>query len=322
MKFLITGDLHLRTRRPQSRMDEYFVETCQNKLRQILEIYMKQECDVLIQPGDFFDSPNPSGELVVWAINQLIYMIRRCKHKNRSFCLVTVHGQHDLSYHSEKSIRRSILSILEAANTINCLREEKHDYGLALFIGASFGQTPPLAPEFPKSRFENNLGHTLSKVLVAHTMVGDKPLWPGHDLTEPEQYVKKHPGYDLYVLGDYHYPFSKKVDNAWVINAGCMLRLTSSERDRQHRPKVVVFDTEVGEPVDIYLDVEPASEVFDMTKIEEKAKDGLSFEGFIDRLKDTGSIGVNFRENLVAYFEQNKTDKNVKKLVWDTFGGV
>ncbi len=304
MKFLILGDCHFRVRTPQCRTDENFMETCLDKLQQAMDVAHANECDAVLQVGDFFDSPNPSGELVAEVITSI-----RAKWRKPFYA---THGQHDLTYHTEASMKRSTLRIMEAAGTTNSVGGyTRFGCKTSRIHGAAFGQIPPVPDN---DRYFN--------ILIAHTMVGDKPLWPGHDLTGPEEYVRKYPGYDLYCLGDYHYPFSVKVGDAWVINPGVLLRLTASERDMQHRPKVVIFDTDTNEPEDIYLDVKPASEAFDLSKKKEKRVEGPDFSAMVAQLKAAGRIGLSFRENLVRYLETKKVEKNVQEAVWNALEGV
>lgn len=309
MKILIVGDLHLRTRPPKRRREADFQDVCLGKLRQIRDIGDTRAAAVL-QVGDFFDSSDPSKGLIA----AVIYLLLDRPVVSSSW--FAIHGQHDLRYHSQEAAGRSALRILEAAGVVKIM-----DAGGCLigrrgatvrFVGASFGEVPYLQVplEYPDEGFN---------VLVAHAMVGDRPLWPGHDLTGPEQYVRKYPGYNLYCLGDYHYPFSVRVGDAWVINPGAVLRLTADERDRSRRPKVVLFDTDGGEPEDIYLDVTPEAEAFDL---EGHAKDAdarearASFADMAEALKHTGQLGVNFKQNLVVAMDELSTPPDVRERVW------
>jgi len=298
VKILVVGDLHLRTRPPKRRREADFAEVCLGKLRQIVTI-VRRRADTVVQVGDFFDSPDPSKGLIADVIGVMM---------GEPKPWYVIHGQHDLRYHSQEAASRSALRILEAAGIVRILGAGGGRRGaLARLIGASFGQVPPGCPT---DGFN---------ILVAHAMVGDRPLWPGHDLTGPEQYARKHPGYNLYCLGDYHYPFSKRVGDAWVINPGAVLRLTADERDRSRRPKVVLFDTDGGEPEDIYLDVTPEAEAFDL---EGHAKDAdarearASFADMAEALKHTGQLGVNFKQNLVVAMDELSTPPDVRERVW------
>jgi len=301
MKLLIVGDLHLRVRPPRRRREADFAGVCLGKLRQIIEIG-RADADAVVQVGDFFDSPDPSKGLIAAVIDAM---------KEAPKPWYVIHGQHDLRYHSQEAASRSALRILEAAGVVRILNAEGRLVGrrgeCICLTGASFGQVPP---ECLDEGFN---------ILVAHAMVGDKPLWPGHDLTGPEEYARKHPGFSVYLFGDYHYPFSVRVGDAWVINPGAVLRLTADERDRSRRPKVVLFDTETGEPEDIYLDAAPEAGAFDLEgyaddAAAEEAK--ASFAGMAEALRRTGRLGVNFKENLLTAMDEMDTPSEVREKIW------
>ena len=55
MKFLATGDWHLRLKRPEFRKDESYFKTQYEKIRQILQIALDNKCEYILQPGDVFD---------------------------------------------------------------------------------------------------------------------------------------------------------------------------------------------------------------------------------------------------------------------------
>ena len=145
-------------------------------------------------------------------------------------------------------------------------------------------------------------------------MVGDKKLWPSQELTGPADWVRKHPGYDLYVLGDYHYPFMEKVGDALVVNAGVLIRQQYSERELNHRPQVVVYDTETRKTKTIYLDVAPAEKAFSPPSA--KSEKSEQFEEFTRRLQEQGKVGVDFESNLQAFLEAHETPPAVREAVW------
>jgi len=351
MKLLITGDLHLRLRTPERRTEADFKEVCLGKLAQVLDLAREHKVTHVLQPGDFFNSPNPSGELVA----ETIELIRGKLASPGTF--LAIHGQHDLAYHSETGRRRSGLRILKAAECLTLLGNLPY---LSIY-GADWGQ------EVPEPHEDGDL-----KILVAHTMVGNKPLWPGHELTAPEAYVRKHPGYDLYVLGDYHYPFIAEVGDALVVNAGCLIRQQASERELAHKPQVVVYDSEQytaksgcwfdsetptkliddyrpqmdsglfrgirsgseeedeeicgfdefikGGLTPIPLQVAPAAEAFDLSGMEQAEEQ--QFDAFTAKLREQGKIGVDFESNLQAYFEAHETAEPVRQETWAAVEGA
>ena len=63
MKFLITGDLHLRASNPENRTDNFFL-TQLNKMEQIFKLSIQNNCNYLLCPGDVFDGPRPSFDVL------------------------------------------------------------------------------------------------------------------------------------------------------------------------------------------------------------------------------------------------------------------
>ena len=315
MRLLILGDSHFRVRTPRRRVEDNFLAVSIKKLLHVLGTADKHTCDAIIQVGDWFDSPSPSGELVA----QMIQALRRFDHPP----VFAIHGQHDLAYHSEASRRRSALRIMEAAGVVTLLDAEPRTVPVDwmskdelaphfLLYGADFGQPIPQLRRAAEGEF---------RILVAHVMVGNRPLFPGHDLTAPRAFAKKHPGFDLYCLGDYHYPFTAKIGRRgetarWVINPGTLIRKTTDVRELAHVPKVVVFDTQTNEPEDIPLGFPPAEEVFDLSgKTEAKTKPNFDFDGLAELLRQRGKAGVDFTQNLELFFEQENTPREVRTCI-------
>jgi len=322
MKILVVGDLHLRTRTPRRRKEADFEAVCLGKLKQIVDIGRKH-ADYVIQVGDFFHHPDPSKGLIAGVIEALQEQSPHLGEEPPHW--YAIHGQHDLRYHSQEAANRSALKVLDAAGVLNVV-----DNGLVFYdgfqtaadggsfsipmrlFGAPFGQVPPECPDHGYS------------ILVSHVMVGDKPLWLGHELTGPEDYVMKYPGFALYLVGDYHYPFSTKVGDTWVINAGAVLRLTADERDRCRRPKVVMFDTDTNEPTDIYLDVADEADAFDLTGHEaDRAHtvERANFAEMAEALRQSGKIGVNFAENLTQAMDELKVTEGIRTKAWAAYNG-
>ncbi len=301
MKILLLGDTHLRVRTPKSRTEsDFMLDVCINKLHQAIDIYKENDCELAIQVGDFFDIPDPSKALMASVISLF---------RKYNFKPLVIHGQHDMLYHSELSIMKSSLRVLDAAEAITVSDPILNDSWVNKEIrvyGCPFSHTPE---KLSDSIIKDNL----INVLVAHTMVGDKPLFPGHDLTGPEQYVKKYPGYDLYVLGDYHYPFTVKVGKSLVVNPGAMIRLSSAVRDKAHKPKVVIYDTYTMVVEDIFLDVGSIDESF--KKEVEKSESLLDIDILVAQLSKGNREAAPFRERLEKYLEDKKVDKKVKDII-------
>jgi len=133
--------------------------------------------------GDFLDSPTVACR-VKSEIIQLLHHFGIFEDR-RMLC---VYGQHDITGHSKWTLPNSPLAVLQAAKVVKILDADPfYIDSTRCFYGASFGEPVPE----PCEDFYN--------ILVTHRMVGDRPLWPGQELTGPRAFLRKHPGYNLVV---------------------------------------------------------------------------------------------------------------------------
>jgi len=297
MKLLLVGDMHLRSKPPERRIEEDFKEVCLNKLRMVLEIAGQENCRAIIQAGDFFDSPNPPKDLIA----DVIDMLRGLGAFRDMYCIF---GQHDLPYHSLAAKERSALRILEAAGAVKLLDAEgatiEEDGQQVVVRGFSFGE-------------EVKSSDGIAEICVVHAMVGDKPLYAGQDIVQPETFMRRYFGYKLYLFGDYHYPYMVRTDKAVAVNAGALVR-QNVLRDRDLKPGVVLCDTsdwslqriELDVRKDVFLDYERE----DSSDLREKVS------AFVEQLKQNRVIGVSFIQNLVRVLDEQGIDEEVRKIIW------
>lgn len=302
MKILITGDPHLRTLRPKRRVEADFMGVCLNKLEQVLGIACDNLCEAIIVPGDVFDRHDPSKKLIAAVIELL---------GDSTAPVYAIHGQHDMAAHAESSKESSALRVLEATGFLSLVdKGEGYRIGDVKIIGASWG-----ALTYPINL--RRRGSETFDIYVGHEMVGDKQLWPGHELTGPQAFMKKfceHP-YDLYILGDYHYAWQAEYEGSIAINAGCLIRKTADKRDRCRTPKVVVFDTDTRQAVDVPLDVPKWEDCFDLTGYDEVKPDDARLDQMAEALRQGGQVGMSFNQNLMAYYEKNETPTNIREAI-------
>jgi DNA repair exonuclease SbcCD nuclease subunit len=279
MKVLLLGDLHLTDRAPERRKDNY-CESQMFKFMEVLSIYKETGCQALVQCGDFFDYSNVGNGI----ISDVIDVLRK-----EDVVVFAIYGQHDISGHSFSTFYRSPLRVLQSAGVVNMIPAEGVYIGPnVICYGASFGEEVPII-EKPDGRFN---------ILVIHAMIGDSDLYPGQDITKPNSFLEKYPCYDLCHCGDYHYPFIERVGKRMIVNSGCLMRKTISERDLQLDPGVVVVDTaeRLSRRYNVYYD--PIDTVFDLVGVENKGKEKVDFAEFVNKLKSTTSLDIGWRAML------------------------
>jgi len=300
MKLGILGDLHLTNTRPEKRIDNYW-ETLFGKVVQALAIFDDEGCDIVVQVGDFCDTPTVADRVKA----EIIQLILDWKVEREE--ILCVFGQHDITGHSRSTLSNSPLAVLEAAGAVKILSDspvitEKENDDIH-FYGASFGEPVPK----PSLDAYN--------VLVTHQMIGNRPLWPGQELPGPKQFLKKYPDYNLVLAGDYHYRFIETWNGRTIINPGAIIRKTIGKFDLEHRPAVVMFDTDTNESKVIELEFEPPEKVFNLARIAKK-KDSAILEGLVDRLREGNSKNLcDWKRFLVKVLEERKSSDRVHKII-------
>ena len=305
MKLGILGDLQLTNKSPERRLDDYW-ETLVGKLTQALEIFDEKKCDCVLQVGDFFDAPTVANK-VKSEIIQLLHQFERYG-QDRIFC---VYGQHDISGHSKWTLPNSPLAVLQAARVVKVLNDNPvvtgtdrdADRDIVTFIyGASFGEPIPE----PSEEYYN--------ILVTHRMVGDRPLWPGQELVGPRAFLRKHPGYNLVVCGDYHFRFTETWNGRTIINPGAIVRKTIGKFDLEHKPAVVIFDTDTSKVEVIELQFEPPEKIFDLSRSVKKKDSGILAE-LVEKLKSGEQKLSGWKHFLVKVLEERKSNQRVKQII-------
>lgn len=300
MKLGILGDLQLTNRAPKRRIDDYWKTLCR-KLSQALYIFDEKKCDCIVQVGDFFDSPTVAKQ-VESEIIQLFHCFGRDEDR-RVFC---VWGQHDVSGHSKSTLPNSPLAVLQAARVVKILDDNpvlvgEEDTAIHLY-GASFGESVP-------EPYEDSYN-----ILVTHRMVGDRPLWPGQELVGPRAFLREHPEYNLVCCGDYHYRCIEKWNGRVFINPGAIVRKTIGKFDLEHKPAVVIFDTDTNEIEVVELKVKPPEKVFDFAKTVKK-KDNEVLANLVEKLKSGGKKLSGWKHILVKVFDERKSKEEVRDII-------
>lgn len=282
MKFLITGDWHLRFKKPEFRKDSSYFATQYGKVKQILELAKKNKCSYILQPGDFFDDV----ECPDYVKQSYIRLIR----KYSDIEILCIAGQHDMRYHSRK-IENTPLSVMEAAGVVKILKHAPFEIGRTVIFGCSWGEEIPKIEEY----FEGDLSDDVF-ILLMHKMVLDEKIWEGQkDFTWAKHLSRKNNKYSLFVTGDNHQSF--QIDN--VVNCGSLMRARIDQVD--HKPVVYIYDDSTKKLSDpIYLNIEKSKDVFLLDKVKElkKKNEHLNFlVESIDKL-DKNSMGLDFVNNL------------------------
>ena len=303
MKLLLLGDAHLRMRSPAGRIDDFF-QTQLRKFKQVLSISEEHDCGIVLQVGDFFDSPNPSNVLLSTYIRLLYDWVGA----NPTRLIYAVLGQHDM-YMGSTNIDRTALYVVESSGVLSIIGGKWICGGGWRLWGASFGQSvPDFIPN--KDTFD---------ILVVHAAIG-YPLFHDHKIQSPREFLDAYSQFDLIVCGDYHYPFIHHSDDRYIINPGALVRLSRSKNDLAHKPGVVVFDTDTLEYKQIPLEIEPVESVFDLTNWKNDVQ--LQEKSSLSQAFQSAESTVNFEHNLTNYFVDHNTSEEVQVVISETMDEI
>lgn len=279
---IFCGDIHLRDKKPIARIDDYF-SAMWEKFMFIDSLGIKYDCPILCS-GDFFHKWKASPELLTSTIEAM----------NADW--YSIYGDHDLASHSWKLRHKSGLTTLEKADKITII---KGGHG----TNKSNNELPKKAKPFI---IDNR------KIMLWHVLTWHKELpYPGCELSNAKQLLKKYSRYDCILTGDNHLPFIVKHKDRLLVNPGSMMRNNADQID--YKPAVWLYSAETNTVEPVYLPIEKG--VISREHIEIKNERNERIDAFVDRLKTDFKLTMNFKQNMLRFFGKNKTKKKVRKII-------
>lgn len=288
MKFVLLSDLHLSSKNPVARLDDVKV-TQMEKLRYVLEWALENEA-VILQAGDFFDSPRSW-----YLLSEVMDLLT-----DYNIDIFTVFGQHDTYFYSEDSRDSTNMGLLKKAGLIDLLGRKAARNRFVGLYGASWGEE---IPEVDKISDIN--------VLVIHASISDEALFLGHEFTPAKKFLRDHSDFDLILCGDIHRHFVVESGGRYLVNTGPMVRRTADRYNFSHKPCFYVYDTNDKALEKHIIPCEPAEKVLSRDHIEMREDSELMLEEFVSSVDNTGIDEVSFEENLKKFVQGNEIDQEV-----------
>lgn len=305
-RFLVTSDWHIRYKNPRNRRD-FFYATQKMKVRWILSLYDKLQCDALLVAGDIFDSSASP-----YLCNGDYIRMFRFRNNINFLCIF---GQHDLRYHSLRSKKNTPLwSFLSALGTTTIDNNPYIDSQAGIGIyGASWSQQIPVINS--KTHFN---------ILLLHSMVvRDQPLFVGQD---ESSYIKSHTllqnnsDFNVIISGDNHQSFSVRSGTQLLINPGTIVRKSLNEKDYTIRVGILDIYTDFSFDFEwYYIPIKPQYEVFkqsDSVVDEIDSELTSAMNSFIQKLQNHNTEKIRFLDTL-RYSLQDLQDSDVISIIED-----
>ena len=158
MKFLSTGDWHLRLSPPRYRIDNY-KETILSKFAEIKEIAIANDCEFIICPGDIFDSPWVSGATLEFVTSIVTSL---------ELPVYATAGNHDIYSYSITTYKKTALRFLEdACPNLKVWNKELPVYHKGLIMSfREYSEDIDTSGEGYKSGFEDVNIHVVHGMLL------------------------------------------------------------------------------------------------------------------------------------------------------------
>lgn len=303
MKILCLPDLHLTDSRPKERIDDY-TEALKNKFLFIIET-AKKNCDLILQPGDFMDSPSVSYDFLCW----LIYYIKYC-----DIPIITTTGQHDLRYRNFENT--SLRTLSYSCDNLIILNGDgdmyrRKDHNVTVYASPFNKEVPPIEKTLKKQ----------FNILITHRMIVQEKIWAGQTDAESSNLFLRNNKFGLIISGDNHQSFIQSHKGRYLINCGSMMRSTIAQVD--HKPFVVLFDTDKPDNLEIIkIPIAMPKKVFDLQKKGDKKEVDANLDAFCNGLSKSKEMGLVIEDNLLEYYKENKIEKDLIEIIEENMHGI
>ena len=296
MKLLLLSDVHLSSKTPIGRLDDYR-KTCLRKFEYVLKYAQKINAQI-IQAGDLFDKPRD------WFM--LLDIIKLLKRYNRSICCVF--GQHDTYMYSIENREYTAMGVLlqnQLAINLNDSPLTINENNFTLY-GTNFN--PDLQIPKPITKGLN--------ILVAHATISDQSLYPGQQYYSAKKFLQDYKAFDLILCADIHRHFYFSDKGRYLVNTGPMMRKEASHYNFSHEPCFYVYDTETKKLSRGKIPCEPAKKVLSRKHIESSVEADTMLETFIAAVRDDKmEVGANLVDNIHKFLKKNKIDKTISNII-------
>lgn len=297
MRVLITGDWHLTDNRPENRTDDY-EKTVLRKLDFLLQKAVENKVEMILHPGDIFDSPKPS----YYFFTKVMKRIKRI----HPIWFACCYGQHDLRYRNKDDTALKALALACSGNIVLDLNDHNFISKIGIY-SAGYGEE---VPDFMKA-------YGWFKILLTHRMIVYDKLWKSQESFEYCNTFLRKNKFDLIVSGDNHNSFRYVLGNRSLFNCGSMMRSTIAQV--HHKPIFYIMDTSKGmiSLEQYYIPIEYAEDVFRMNKIEQEKDRNNQLDAFVSGLSEHKEMGMSFGDNMESYMNKNKIEPSIRQIIME-----
>lgn len=286
MRFIDTGDWHVRPDRPRCRRDVDWMGTQRRVLEAIRDEALLRKAAVLAA-GDVFHRGVVNPETMRMLMDVFI---------GSGVEVYIMAGNHDLPYHSWGQERDSSFGLLWAMTRI------------------------PGSPFRSMDELKINWGHfgaqphrTDSDIQVEHrlTFKSDNDMPPNVEATTAKQLLEEFPSIRWMLTSDNHHSFHYRWGERHVVNPGCIVRQTADLKD--YAPIAYYVDTDLGTVEEIALP--DSDEMVTDAYLKEEADRDHRIESFVSSVAEAGTVTLSFEDNVEAAVRSTTLDPYVVQII-------
>jgi len=294
---ILTADWHLRSSRPRCRLDNDWIETQMNALKQIEKYSKKYGCPIVVV-GDVFDTAAADITFT------LLFKIQQWA-AQLEYPLYLLAGNHDLQYHDIANIEKSGVGILLGSDNIHHILKMGDIPGIGNISAFNFGEE-----KIHNKVFSDQEG---CDIVFLHRLVfpDAKSMPPNVKANTAKELLDEFSDATYIFTGDYHKSFIYEKKGRFVINPGCILRQSANEKE--YECGVYLIDTDKQEHMPLLIKDEEELVTDEYLREEEAREDRI--ESFVELLKSKGSVSLDFVKNVETRIKENK---QLEGLVVDT----
>lgn len=297
VNIITAADFHFCDNPPASRTDDY-TESLFNKLDQIYNLCVKTKASHLLMPGDLFHVKTASKNS--HRLTQRLIKVFK-KFQENDCQVISIPGNHDLSFSSMDSLEKQPLGVLVSSGVISLLSREVTSWSrrqihciteelTIRFVGTAFG-------ELKESSLENvqfEKGEEDWLICMAHVFAGPLRVNFFGNMTLGYRDMLDF-GPDVFIFGHMHKDQGIQVINGkHFINVGAIARGSIAEDDVKRSPKIAVLQIskEGIKATPVILKVKPAAEVFDLKAKEHEDQRFQQIKEFVDMISQESESEV------------------------------
>lgn len=283
IRLIFRTDVHVADHSPASWKGDYPAEVW-NSLKQIGDLAREHEAAAVLDGGDYFHvkAPTKNSHRLV-AKSAWIQSGYPCP-------TFSIEGNHDIKHNNLETIDEQPLGVLFESGVFRQLRDEtfEADGTKVRVVGCPYDATRTLAD---LRAIQKRDGEHL--VAIVHALAGERPPdhveeFFGEPVFRYEDLVTEN-GPDIWAFGHWHKDQGiVHIQGKSFVNLGAVSRGALVKENLTRIPKIALLEFGAGGRINveaIELDVEPASEVFDLEKKERRDQESKNIEQFVDRMK-------------------------------------